>query len=435
MSDSFQSEVDLLNRTDIIEQLVKTIDFLNSKNFSPSFAIDGTWGCGKTWIIKHLEPKLEEKETICFYYNAWENDYYQEPLVGIIVALKNQIYSKKNKLIEFFGSAGETIVNACLSILETAMDTVLGTNPIYVVGKNALKNFKNKKEKNDSGIDSFVGLKKALKEINEAIEKLAVKKKVVIIVDELDRCLPKFAIQTLERLHHLINNCDKITVIYAIDKNQLAKTIENIYGNNTSVEKYLEKFIQFTITIDKGSYTSFDEIPEFREILMKYKWNDSDAYCGFNTSYNTIMNFFSIRERLEFIHKLSVIEMFLNNREKKDIGYLFVEVCLIVMKKISISLEGKKCFYIGNLNYPLPKETEKAIRWFKDFYTEIRKPKPNIPKQVISAGFFLFKLWEKLDQEGIPIKYSQDINEINEDEFSIDGLLGDCPIFMLEQLF
>lgn len=432
MSDNFQSEIDLLNRKDIIEQLVKTIEFLNSKEFSPSFAVDGTWGCGKTWIIKHLEQKLEEKETICFYYNAWENDYYQEPLVGIIVALKNQINSKKNKLIKFLGSAGETIVCACLSILETAMNTILGTNPIYALGKNVYENFKSKRKKNDSEIDKFVGLKKALKEINGAIEELAVNKKVVIIVDELDRCLPKFAIQTLERLHHLINNCDKITVVYAIDKNQLAKTIENIYGNNTSVEKYLEKFIQFTITIDKGDYTSFSEIPEFKSILMKYNTSDN---VGFSVQYNNIMNYFSIRERLEFIHKLSVIDMFLNSREeKKNIGYLFIEICLIVMKKISSNLGGEKYFYKRSIDYSTTKETENAIKWFKNFYIQVQKSKDEYLNTIMPAGIFLFELWEKLIQEDISIKYSQDINEINHYPFSINELLGDCPVFMLKQI-
>ena len=432
MSDNFQSEIDLLNRKDIIEQLAKTIEFLNSKEFSPSFAIDGTWGCGKTWIIKHLEQKLEEKETICFYYNAWENDYYQEPLVGIIVSLKNQINSKKNKLTKFLGSAGQTAISACLSILETAMDTVLGTNPIYALGKKAYKNFKSKMKKNDSEIDKFVGLKKALKEINKAIEELAVKKKVVIIVDELDRCLPKFAIQTLERLHHLINNCDKITVIYAIDKNQLAKTIENIYGNNTSVEKYLEKFIQFTITIDKGDYTSFSEIPEFKSILMKYNTNDN---VGFSVQYNNIMNYFSIRERLEFIHKLSVIDMFLNSREeKKNIGYLFIEICLIIMKKISSNLGGEKFFYKHNIDYSTTKETENAIKWFKNYYIQVQKSKDEYLNTIMPAGIFLFELWEKLIQEDIPIKYSQDINKINNNYFSINELLGDCPLFMLKQM-
>ena len=430
MSDNFQSEIDLLNRKDIIEQLVKTIEFLNSKEFSPSFAIDGTWGCGKTWIIKHLEQKLEEKETICFYYNAWENDYYQEPLVGIIVALKNQINSKKNKLTKFLGSAGKTAISACLSILETAMDTILGTNPIYALGKNVYKNFKSKRKKNDSEIDKFVGLKKALKEINEAIEELAVKKKVVIIVDELDRCLPKFAIQTLERLHHLINNCDKITVVYAIDKNQLAKTIENIYGNNTSVEKYLEKFIQFTITIDRGDITMFNEIPEFKSILMKYDTNNDNV--EFSAHYYNIMNCFSIRERLEFIHKPTVIDMFLNNKEeKKDVGYLFIEICLIVMKKISNNLGGEKYFYKRSLDYPHTKETKDAIEWFENFYLQ---PQSNNQIRYKHSRDFLFKLWEMLNQEEVPIKYSQDVNKINNDSFSISKLLGDCPLFMLKQI-
>ncbi len=52
-----------------------------------SFAIDGEWGSGKTWILTELENQLledSEHKYLIFHYNAWENDFYEEPLVAIL---------------------------------------------------------------------------------------------------------------------------------------------------------------------------------------------------------------------------------------------------------------------------------------------------------------------------------------------------------------
>lgn len=68
--------------------LLKSIITTQCNNSSGySFAIDGEWGSGKTWILNELEKQLTEKKEnkfIIFHYNAWENDFYDEPLVALL---------------------------------------------------------------------------------------------------------------------------------------------------------------------------------------------------------------------------------------------------------------------------------------------------------------------------------------------------------------
>lgn len=93
----------LLNNTDYLSRqpyldLLKSIITNQRDNSSGySFAIDGEWSCGKTWILTELEKQLAvdlENKYLIFHYNLWENDYYDEPLVAIL----SVIIEKLNKV-------------------------------------------------------------------------------------------------------------------------------------------------------------------------------------------------------------------------------------------------------------------------------------------------------------------------------------------------
>ena len=69
--------------------------------------------------------------------------------------------------------------------------------------------------------DVYFGFNKVMGELIALLQELAEKYTVAIIVDELDRCLPEYAIKILERLHHLTEKNNNTIMIIAIDKKQL----------------------------------------------------------------------------------------------------------------------------------------------------------------------------------------------------------------------
>ena len=99
--------------------------------------------------------------------------------------------------------------------------------------------------------DVYFGFNKVMDELIVLLQELAEKYTVVIIVDELDRCLPEYAIKILERLHHLTENNNNTIMIIAVDKKQLMSSVKQIFGFE-SPEKYLEKFFNFEIKLDYG---------------------------------------------------------------------------------------------------------------------------------------------------------------------------------------
>lgn len=102
-------EKDYLGRN---KKLDKLITILNSLNSNIVISIDGNWGTGKTIFVKQLElinkkgnlnalnedsvKKFIDDYSV-FYYNAWENDMHDSPLLSLIYNLINNYPKEKNK--------------------------------------------------------------------------------------------------------------------------------------------------------------------------------------------------------------------------------------------------------------------------------------------------------------------------------------------------
>ena len=71
---------------------------------------------------------------------------------------------------------------------------------------------------------------------------------MVVIIDELDRCRPLFAIEVLEKAKHLFNVGNVVFVI-GIDREQLGHSIRTVYGAGMDPEGYLRRFIDMNFNL------------------------------------------------------------------------------------------------------------------------------------------------------------------------------------------
>ena len=94
--------------------------------------------------------------------------------------------------------------------------------------------------------------KKTLDFTRDQIRELSKNKTVLLVVDELVRCMPEYAIKVLERLHHMFEGLDNVIVLLAIDSTQLEHSVKEIYGEQVDTERYLRKFISFRVKLDTG---------------------------------------------------------------------------------------------------------------------------------------------------------------------------------------
>lgn len=63
-------------------------DIINLYSSGFVLALNNKWGTGKTTFVKMWQKHLESHEFETIYFNAWENDFDNNPLVAIMSELK-----------------------------------------------------------------------------------------------------------------------------------------------------------------------------------------------------------------------------------------------------------------------------------------------------------------------------------------------------------
>jgi hypothetical protein len=90
-------------------------------------------------------------------------------------------------------------------------------------------------------------LKEAITSMTEKAN-LGIADKLVIIIDELDRCRPDYAVRLLEQVKSLFQSENIITVV-STDSVQLAKAMAGVYGEGYDSQKFLERFFDYRVTL------------------------------------------------------------------------------------------------------------------------------------------------------------------------------------------
>lgn len=219
-------------------------------------AIDGAWGTGKTTFIKMWLPKLEQRGHLCLYFNAWETDFAPDPLVALVGELSKAIQlhldrgksaskirqhlRKTKKLATLVAkralpAAVKALTAGALDLNEVAEealgDTASGVAEDaieeYEEGKSEIKEFR---ESLGRLVDEVLGLR----EDQDA--------KIVIFVDELDRCRPTYTVELLERVKHLFD-VPRVVFVLGVDRAQLTHSVCAVYGAGFDAAGYLRRFV------------------------------------------------------------------------------------------------------------------------------------------------------------------------------------------------
>ena len=100
-----EPSVDVLNRKAILNTILEIINKLSRNKESVTFAIDGEWGCGKSFLLNMIEDQLQpiqndstsDSKYFILHYNCWKYDYYDEPLIAVVSLILEEI-EKREKL-------------------------------------------------------------------------------------------------------------------------------------------------------------------------------------------------------------------------------------------------------------------------------------------------------------------------------------------------
>ena len=104
-------------------------------------------------------------------------------------------------------------------------------------------------------------------------------KPLVIVIDELDRCRPTYAVSLIEKIKHLFS-AKNIVFVLVLNLQQLEESIKGIYGQNIDAHTYLQKFINIETTLPKKiEDRSLSDLGKYAEKLLELHeietWGDS----------------------------------------------------------------------------------------------------------------------------------------------------------------
>lgn len=249
-------------------------DFLNRKKIGKALsdivertedplvlALDGQWGSGKThflrrWAGAHTIQNGGKATTV--YFDAFANDYFDSPLVGLISALsvrmprsKVSTLSKLKRTIMPFVKPATRIGIASLTSGGSEVFGGVASAAIEATGKEAT-----------AAVDEFwkqaEGQQGAMNEVRAAISTLTAPENgdenrrgsipLIIIVDELDRCRPDYALAILEVIKHFFA-VPHVHFILGVNLEGLENSVKARYGADIDAERYLRKFVSTTFAL------------------------------------------------------------------------------------------------------------------------------------------------------------------------------------------
>ena len=331
------------------------VNILNSIDDSCSIALDGNWGSGKTFFVKQVKMVMdahnefinEEKNEnilniintyskckiqdavklqsqVCVYYDAWQNDNDEDPILSLVYTIINDVEND-------FSFSKRSYREVAASIME------------IFTGRDWSKIIEGFKKKDT--LDSLKQNKNMETLVNDFLNELLVEagNRLVIFVDELDRCKPSYAVKLLERIKHYFDN-PKITFVFSVNINELQHTIRKHYGNDFNGFRYLDRFFDLRISLPQ---------PDLQKFYRSLNFNDN--FYTYNIVCSAVIKkyHFELREIAKYLNLCKVAydvskKQFYITEEQRAMQFCLIYILPVMIglkvydiKKYTDFIEGK----------------------------------------------------------------------------------------------
>lgn len=336
--------VDLFNINKHLDGLSR---FIKACNTPMTISIQGSWGSGKTSIMKMVEHEIE-KDVIPVFFNTWQFSQFD---LGNSLAF-SMIKVLLNKLQD-----DDSFIKHFTSVCSNALTTALKSVSIYNINVDLKKC--TEKTADDNYAEQIENLHQHFQEVVDRACEREHKDRVVIFVDDLDRLVPSKAVELLEVLK-LFLDCKQCVFVLAIDYEVVIRGAIEKYGfasynsekidekeRNREYEKgksFFDKIIQVPFNVPVAVYDIKNYLKDgFNKINLKIDDNDLQDYielCASSIGSNPrslkrLLNAFLL---LTFIGEGSID---LNNKDKAKL--LFAALCLQQYKEKIYNLIVSHC--------------------------------------------------------------------------------------------
>ena len=430
-------EKNIIGRNTEIINFIRLLDSIKS-NFS--IAIDNDWGTGKTFFVKQAKMILDAYNEhsydyelsnleriknvidiknidlhLAVYYNAWENDNQKSPLLSLIYEIIKVAKIDTNKTDISINK--EKIIKDGLSAIVKHFSGIDIKELLKCVETEAKDIFKEIK-----------GQKSIKEQVDNILNNLLLEhgERLVIFIDELDRCRPTFAVELLEQIKHYFDN-DKITFVFSTNIKQLQYTIKKYYGEAFEAKRYLDKFFDLTISLNE-----INVIEYFNFVNENSRGDMYDYVCKeIVKEYN-----FTLRDVVKFvqINKICIENLRKTKNEYLYFDEIIIRYVLTYVLPIVIGLKIKRYdqyedFITGKDSTPLITILSKS-EWISygidKLSSENEKSSKdiNIIKEKLELMYKAIFIEEYIDKHSIEIGKLEFTKETRKILFEAEGLLS-----------
>lgn len=222
-------------------------------------ALDGGWGSGKSfflkcWVGEHLKREGNTTQTV--YFDAFAHDFMDEPLVSLMACLLNrfedELAQEKPKLEKLkdvawkLGPAALRIGASLATFGATSHLSDTGDAVAEAIGreiKQSCGEFWQEAQARQGGMEEFRAALEALTK-----DAVGTPRKLVIVVDELDRCRPDYALALLEIIKHFFA-VDHVHFVLGVNLRELENSVKARYGAGINAGLYLRPYVSNARTL------------------------------------------------------------------------------------------------------------------------------------------------------------------------------------------
>lgn len=251
---------DSVGRNAEIREFIK---ILSSIDEGISIALDSEWGSGKTFFVSqvkmifdhnnlsdiekngiyesevlHVWENLTRQDDefvfephLAVYFDAWANENDTDPLCSVILKILESADNRKSLRNRIDMKAFRSAFGKLTSSLNDFYHSDISENYMRDSFTDDLNEQKLLPQKTDE----------CLRAINPDSSL-----RIVIFIDELDRCRPEYALRLLERIKHYFDT-DRVTFVFSVNLSELQNMVKHCYGESYDSVRYLDKFFDCRI--------------------------------------------------------------------------------------------------------------------------------------------------------------------------------------------
>jgi len=265
----------------------------------------GDWGSGKTSLMKHIEQTINPTIYKPLFFHAWEHEKDDNLALSLCDLLIDSLDRSDQIVKDFMKGALLAFKSFTSGITLKAPGFLTGLGLDFEFsGEKYIKAIDEAlKEKDDP---SFFLSNKKFKENFNKVEKLVLKnsdaKKILVFVDDLDRCEPENVLNLITALKLFFTYGERTVFFSGMDKEAVTKAVKTKYKDVVKSEEYLEKVFDVAFNMPK--------VFSLRKMLEPHFTGGNENNLNYIEDFFKSIKFTNPRHLKKVLSKYEIIKSF-----------------------------------------------------------------------------------------------------------------------------